>query len=264
MDPKHAELIEIEKTSPEELRVALRRDLNLSTSRVFEEALRQALPETAQVVRVSLHMITMIDSSGLGTLVRIYHFLKARGGKLILVDPSPSIRNILRIVKIDTFLEIEAGSGAAKTAPAVAAEKAGGPLIPDGLPGVQQGATRESLFRRLKMMEVVADLTTPGGEQVAQILLKKDLNVANAPLYREVFGLYHKLGVQRLMLDFSQVEFIDSSGISALAEAIRNFDRIGGEVVLVNPQVSIVKILRVMKLYDLVKVMGRDDEFLKR
>lgn len=60
-------------------------------------------------------------------------------------------------------------------------------------------------------------------------------------------------GVREVVLDFSQVPFIDSSGVGEVLRLFKRMREVDGEVVLMNPN---------KKLYDLF-LMYRFDRFMK-
>lgn len=55
---------------------------------------------------VNLAGITHLDSSGIGALVRSFASLKRAGGKCIFFAPTKQVLMLLRMVRLDTVLEI--------------------------------------------------------------------------------------------------------------------------------------------------------------
>ena len=54
-------------------------------------------------LRILLHLerLSYLDSAGLGELVRTHVAVRNRGGQLTLINPSPSVRNLLRLTRMD-------------------------------------------------------------------------------------------------------------------------------------------------------------------
>lgn len=50
--------------------------------------------------------LEFIDAAGLGALLKAHEACTARGSKLVLVDPSPAVDRLLRLVELDTVLLI--------------------------------------------------------------------------------------------------------------------------------------------------------------
>ncbi len=82
------------------------------------------------------------------------------------------------------------------------------------------------------------------------------LDALEAVGLRELFASYHAEGSHNLIVDLSDVEFVDSAGLAALVKAMKDARGSGGDVRLVrspNPDAS-----RVFELtkFDQVFVMG--------
>jgi len=78
-----------------------------------------------------------------------------------------------------------------------------------------------------------------------------------AALRRQVRDLLHD-GKNKLLLNASQVEFIDSSGLGELVTALRSVRKQGGELKLLNLGEKFHDLLRITKLYSLFEIT--DDE----
>src|SRR5262249_15927429 len=61
-----------------------------------------------QKVKVALNLaeVTFIDSSGVGELVASLSSVKKAGGTLKAFGPAPFVRDVLRIVRVSTILDI--------------------------------------------------------------------------------------------------------------------------------------------------------------
>ncbi len=55
---------------------------------------------------MELSTLTYIASAGVGVLINIQHQAKKAGGGLVLVNPSPSVREIFSILGLQTILAI--------------------------------------------------------------------------------------------------------------------------------------------------------------
>lgn len=55
-------------------------------------------------VDVDCSGLDFIDAAGLGALVRAHKACAARGSRLAVVDPSPAVVRLLRLVRLDTVL----------------------------------------------------------------------------------------------------------------------------------------------------------------
>jgi anti-sigma B factor antagonist len=78
-------------------------------------------------VLVDLSRITYIDSAGVGALVWKYRSVTGRGGTFSLVRPSPRVRTILAITRLNTVFDIfDSEASALRGVPRAAASTPGG------------------------------------------------------------------------------------------------------------------------------------------
>jgi anti-sigma B factor antagonist len=56
---------------------------------------------------LNLHDLAYIDSSGMGDLVGSATTLRKQGGDLKIVNPSMVVRDLLRLTRIDTVIEVK-------------------------------------------------------------------------------------------------------------------------------------------------------------
>jgi anti-anti-sigma factor len=69
----------------------------------------------------------------------------------------------------------------------------------------------------------------------ALLRLRGDLDVSTSGQLGEIARRVSSEGIPRLVLDLSQLEFIDASGLAELAAALKRQRELGGEVVLQSP-----------------------------
>lgn len=55
---------------------------------------------------IDCHDVNFIDSQGLAMLLQIHRVCRGGGGVLSLRDPSPFMRDLLRLTRIDTYLQV--------------------------------------------------------------------------------------------------------------------------------------------------------------
>lgn len=92
-------------------------DVDLVTS----HELRQVLEDAVRVnprVEVDLTGLTFIDSSGLSALVEGHRAARDAGGVVVLRNPTPMLRRLLDITRLDSLLVVDDGDPATPTAEA--------------------------------------------------------------------------------------------------------------------------------------------------
>ena len=93
--------------------VALRGDIDLELSSEVRRAMLDALGKSRAVI-VDLTQVSMIDSSGVASLLEAFQSARKKGKKLILAGPGDGVRRVLKLARLDTVFEIAADVAAAK------------------------------------------------------------------------------------------------------------------------------------------------------
>mgnify|MGYP001148725916 CR=1 FL=1 len=70
-------------------------------------------------------------------------------------------------------------------------------------------------------------------------------------------------GIRFAGIDFSNVENMDSAALGVLIAIRKQFENVDGELILINPSESIVKILQITKLYEIFLISDTEEEALK-
>lgn len=88
------------------LRICSIQQLGEANAKAFRDWVRASLTEGHKNIEVDLSQTTFIDSSGLGALVALHKMAITRRGRLRLVNPQPSVQQILELTRLDGILEI--------------------------------------------------------------------------------------------------------------------------------------------------------------
>jgi len=82
-----------------------------------EEAFRNKIQELVEGgslhIAVNLAGVTELDSSGIGALVRAFTTLKRAGGKATYFAPTKRVMMLLKMVRLDTILDLSDDEGTA-------------------------------------------------------------------------------------------------------------------------------------------------------
>ncbi len=82
-----------------------------------------------------------------------------------------------------------------------------------------------------------------------------DIDHHSAPAIREeIDGLLLELKPERLLLDLSETDFMDSSGLGLILGRKRKTEEIGARLVLINPTEGCKKILRLAGMEDQIEM----------
>jgi anti-sigma B factor antagonist len=84
-----------------------------------------------------------------------------------------------------------------------------------------------------------------GEPRHALVMLAGELDTSNvAQLYEELAGLIRE-GVRHIAIDLAELQFVDSTGLSALVAAHKRAEALGGELILPSPNRDIRRLFEV-------------------
>ena len=83
-------------------RIELEGDLDFHSSTELREALAKPAGHEAAKILVDLKKVNYIDSSGLAAFVELFQKSKRYGAKLVLCNPSPGVKSVFEISKLNT------------------------------------------------------------------------------------------------------------------------------------------------------------------
>ncbi len=96
--------------------------------------------------------------------------------------------------------------------------------------------------------ELTIDLKTEGGGETLIFKLRGSLDLATAPTIRAALGEATEKGSQRLIVDLTQLEFLDSTGLGVLIGAHRRAAEHGGSFRLIVTDGPILRLLNITGL----------------
>lgn len=98
---------------------------------------------------------------------------------------------------------------------------------------------------------------------VGALSLYGRLDGQSAPQLKEMWRNYGERGINNVLLDLQQVEFIDSIGISTLVSGMKQLRARGGDLRLVGLQSSARAIFELMMLDKVFEIFDTEEEALK-
>ncbi|MGA8099343.1 MAG: STAS domain-containing protein [Candidatus Cybelea sp.] len=96
--------------------------------------------------------------------------------------------------------------------------------------------------------ELTIDLKTEGGGETLIFKLRGSLDLATAPTIRAGLAEATEKGSQRLIVDLTQLEFLDSTGLGVLIGAHRRAAEHGGSFRLIVTDGPILRLLNITGL----------------
>src|SRR3974390_1542666 len=93
-------------TTGDTLRISSVPQLGAANANAFRDWVRGAFGNGHRNIEVDLSQTTFVDSCGLGALIGLHKSALTRQGKLMLVNPSATIQQILELTRLDGVFEI--------------------------------------------------------------------------------------------------------------------------------------------------------------
>lgn len=94
-------------------------------------------------------------------------------------------------------------------------------------------------------------------------ILEGEINISNSPQLRKTLDNIIKSNVLKVLVDFSGVSYIDSSGLATLIEMFQRLKKIGGHLRFSGMEQKVKNIFEITKLYKLFEIFDTQDAALK-
>jgi N-acetylglucosaminyldiphosphoundecaprenol N-acetyl-beta-D-mannosaminyltransferase len=170
--------------------------------------------------------IEFIDSTGMGWLMRLHKKVRATGRQMVLIAPSPALKHAMELMHLEDFFAIAPDF--------ISAQK-----LAEDLTLEQREYVRANSFPALRILP--KQLVSWRGE----------ITAANAePVWQATEKLMQPGAepTQPLVIDLSQVRFMDSSGLGLMVRARKLAKRQGVELSFAGPQPAVLNVLRHARL----------------
>jgi anti-sigma B factor antagonist len=99
-------------------------------------------------------------------------------------------------------------------------------------------------------------------QHASVVRLPRKMVMAQTPTYRAAILEYINKGNTRLVFDMSQLEYIDSSGLSVLISARKNTMHYHGNIVLLNPNSSVRALIELTRLHHIMDIYESEEQAL--
>jgi anti-sigma B factor antagonist len=88
------------------LRITDVRELGAANSNTFRDQARSAMSDSQRNIEIDLSQTSFVDSCGLGTLIALHKTACSRRGMVRLLNPTPSVQQILELTRMHRIFEI--------------------------------------------------------------------------------------------------------------------------------------------------------------
>jgi anti-sigma B factor antagonist len=93
-------------TEGDTLRISEIQELAAANSNNFRDQARSAMTDGQKNIEIDLSRTTFVDSCGLGALVALHKTACSRKGTVRLLNPVPSVQQILELTRMHRIFEI--------------------------------------------------------------------------------------------------------------------------------------------------------------
>ena len=101
-------------------------------------------------------------------------------------------------------------------------------------------------------------------EEVDVVRLPRRVMMADAPSIRNEIRAMVESGRKNIVLDLSDVAFIDSSGLSILISAREATQAVGGDVLLLKPTSIVRSLIELTRLQEIFEIFGSEEHAVQR
>ncbi|MFC1631765.1 STAS domain-containing protein [Candidatus Omnitrophota bacterium] len=100
-------------------------------------------------------------------------------------------------------------------------------------------------------------------DQVVILDMSGEINISTSPEVRKAFDQLINEKKNKILLNFSAVDYIDSSGLATLVEMLQRLKRYGGLLRLSGVSEKVKSLFEITKLDRLFKIFPSEEEAIK-
>jgi len=97
-------------------------------------------------------------------------------------------------------------------------------------------------------------------ENILKIVPYQKIDQTNANIFADILLTLIKGGVRKMVIDFSEINYIDSSGIGKIINITKVIRKLGGNVTITRCNEKIMEILSLVKLDTFIKFFASNEE----
>ena len=90
-----------------------------------------------------------------------------------------------------------------------------------------------------------------------------EININTSPDLRAFFDKTFRADIKKLIIDFSQVPYIDSSGLATMIELFQRLKRIDGKLRIYSVPEKVKNVFEITKLHKLFEICDGQDQALQ-
>lgn len=202
--------------------------------KIFEATLAELRAKRKFLLVFDCSGLSKINAGGLGALLEFKGMLDENAGRLVLLSPLQSLRKGFEFLDLHLVF----------------------PMVDDMPSAVRELVTGSKGLRKLEVSrQVVADILL--------VELKGVINVQTSGILQDSLKSVAKEKEFRVILDLSEVTFIDSSGLGVLVNFLSLAEQNSGKFVLVGASGTVRETFRLLEISSLFAVANDRPSALK-
>jgi len=99
-------------------------------------------------------------------------------------------------------------------------------------------------------------------ENVDIVSLRGRFTAVDSPSLSDALNRILEEGSKNLSLNMTELEFVDSSGLSAIVSTLKKARKEGGDLVLLNVNERIMALLKLTRLHEVIEIYDNEDTLL--
>ena len=107
------------------------------------------------------------------------------------------------------------------------------------------------------------DINVTQQDGISIVNLSGDIDLYNSPKVRETFNSLVDKKESRILVNLSNVNYMDSSALATLIEALQNTTKYSGKLVLTGLKDSVKNLFEIARLDNIFKIYTTKNEALK-
>ncbi len=93
--------------------------------------------------------------------------------------------------------------------------------------------------------------------------IEGEININSSPDLRKAFDGYIRRKIGKIVVDFSQVTYVDSSGLATLVELFQRLKKINGKLRICSLSQKVKNVFEITRLAGLFQIYNTADEAVK-
>jgi len=98
---------------------------------------------------------------------------------------------------------------------------------------------------------------------VVVLTVEGEINFNSSPDFRKAFIKVLDSKAQKVVINLAKVDYVDSSGLATLVEALQKIKGVGGKLRLANLSTKVKSLFEITKLEKLFEIFPSEEEALK-